>query len=298
MLTDGLSCWQHVGGNVSNRDIQYFIFDVESVADGELVAKVRYPQDSLSPEEAIARYREELVEKTGSDFIPYTFQIPVSVAIAKVTSSFQIDDIVILDQPEFRPHVITENFWRGWELYNSPTLVTFNGRSFDVPLLELAAFRYGIAIPKWFAMNTKNWDQPRNRYNISAHWDLQDLMVNFGATRFNGGLNLAANLLGKPGKIDVQGCMVQDLFDQGKTMEINDYCRCDVLDTYFVFLRASVLTGRLSLECEREAVDQTKQWLEERVESSQAYQTYLSEWGDWSNPWNQECLTADAAEEI
>ena len=281
---------------MNNRDIQYFIFDVESVADGDLVAKVRYPQDSLSPTEAIARYREELVEKTGSDFIPYTFQIPVSVAIAKITSDFQIDDIVVLDHPEFRPHIITENFWRGWELYNSPTLVTFNGRSFDVPLLELAAFRYGISIPKWFAMNTKNWDQPRNRYNISAHWDLQDLMVNFGATRFNGGLNLAANILGKPGKIDVQGCMVQDLFDEGKTLEINDYCRCDVLDTYFVFLRASVLTGRLSLEDERERVNQTKQWLEERAETSQAYQTYLSEWGDWSNPWSEENLATHGSE--
>lgn len=281
---------------VSNRDIQYFIFDVESVADGELVSKMRYPQDSLSPQEAIARYREELIEKTGSDFIPYTFQIPVSVAIAKVTSSFQIDDIVVLDQPEFRPHIITENFWRGWELYNSPTLVTFNGRSFDVPLLELAAFRYGISIPKWFPTRAKTWDQPRNRYNVEAHWDLQDLLVNFGATRFNGGLNLAANILGKPGKIDVQGCMVQDLFDQGKTLEINDYCRCDVLDTYFVFLRASVLTGRLALEDEREKVDQTKQWLEERVDTSQAYQTYLSEWGDWINPWQQENLAPHRSE--
>ena len=78
----------------------------------------------------------------------------------------------------------------------------------------------------------------------TAHLDLQELLTNFGSTRFNGGLNLAANLLGKPGKMDVQGHMVQDMYEAGKLAEINDYCRCDVLDTYFVFLRSRVLVGR------------------------------------------------------
>ena len=39
--------------------------------------------------------------------------------------------------------------------------------------------------------------------------------------------------------------MVQDMYDAGRLAEINDYCRCDVLDTYFVFLRTRVL-GRAS----------------------------------------------------
>ena len=39
--------------------IRYFIFDVESVADGELVRKVRYPGEELSDSEATAKYREE-----------------------------------------------------------------------------------------------------------------------------------------------------------------------------------------------------------------------------------------------
>ena len=281
----GFGLGAHERIRVSDEDIQYFVFDVESVADGQLVADVRYPGDDLGPSEAISRYRDELVERTGSDFIPYTHQLPISVVIAKVRADLRIADIVELDAPEYRSHVITELFWRGWEHYSQPTLVTFNGRGFDVPLMELAAFRYGISVPSWFAMNARSFEQPRNRYNTVAHWDLQDLMVNFGATRFNGGLNLAATLLGKPGKIDVQGDMVQDLYDQGKSAEINDYCRCDVLDTYFVFLRACVMTGRIDLETEKQIVEETKNWLEERTDSSRAYQTYLSKWGDWTNPW-------------
>ena len=38
--------------------ISHFVFDVESVADGALVSKIRYPGEGLSSDEALARYRE------------------------------------------------------------------------------------------------------------------------------------------------------------------------------------------------------------------------------------------------
>ena len=115
-----------------------------------LVAKLRYAGQSLDPAAAVRRYRDELMEKYESDFIPYSFQVPISVVVGKVTAEFRLEDVVVLDEPQFRPHVITENFWRGWEKYRRPTLVSFNGRGFDLPLLELAAFRYGMSVPGWF----------------------------------------------------------------------------------------------------------------------------------------------------
>jgi predicted PolB exonuclease-like 3'-5' exonuclease len=264
---------------------RYLVFDTESVADGQLVSRLRYAGQGLSPVEAVARYRGELIEKYESDFIPYTFQIPVSVAIAKVAVDFRLQDLVVLDEPHFRPHVITEHFWRGWEAYRRPALVSFNGRSFDIPLLELAAFRYGLNISGWFNLAGKSFEQPRHRYNLDAHIDLHEVLTNFGCTRFVGGLNLAANLLGKPGKMDVQGFMVQDLYNEGRLQEINDYCRCDVLDTYFVFLRSRVLLGLMPLDEEQKIVDETKLWLEQRAEQIPAYRLYLDRWGDWANPW-------------
>jgi predicted PolB exonuclease-like 3'-5' exonuclease len=270
---------------VAGSAVKFLVFDIESVADGDLVSKIRYPGEGLAPEEAIARYRAELMEETGRDFIPYTFQIPVSVVVAKVGASYGLIDVVALDEPEFRSHVITDHFWRGWEAYRRPTLVSFNGRTFDMPLMELAAFRCGVSVPGWFNIYDKSWEQYRSRYNTQSHLDLHDLLTNFGACRFSGGLNLAANLLGKPGKMEVQGHMVQDLFNDGRLAEINDYCRCDVLDTYFVFLRTSVLLGRISLDREQEIVAETKQWITNLADQVSAYRTYLDNWGDWQNPW-------------
>jgi 3'-5' exonuclease len=265
--------------------IKYLVFDTESVADANLVAKLRYPGESLTPAEAVRKYRTELMEKYESDFIPYSFQIPISVTVGKVTADFRLEDVVVLDEPRFRPHIITENFWRGWEKYRRPTLVSFNGRGFDLPLLELSAFRYGISVPGWFQASGKSFDQPRSRYNTTAHIDLCELLTNFGSARMTGGLNLVANLLGKPGKMDVQGDMVQDMFDAGRLIDINNYCRCDVLDTYFVFLRSRVLVGQLELKTEQQIIADTKAWLETKAPDMPAYRMYLDHWGDWPNPW-------------
>ena len=273
--------------------ISYLVFDVESVADGSLVSKIRFPYEEMKPDEAITKYRNELMETRGTDFIPYTFQQPISVVIAKVRPDFRIDDIVALDDPQFRPHVITENFWRGWNNYKRPKFITFNGRSFDLPIMELAAFRYGINAGDWFQESARGFEKPRHRFNSVAHLDLQDLLTNYGASRFSGGLNLAASLLGKPGKMDVQGDMVQDMFDNGDLAAINDYCRCDVLDTYFVFLRTRVMVGQLTLDEEEQIVAETKEWLVERAEGSAAYRAYLDRWTEWPNPWNEEDDNSD-----
>ncbi len=265
--------------------VKYLAFDVESAADGALVSRLRYPEAGLDEPAAVRRYRDELLEKNESDFIPYTFQTPIGLAAAKIGADFRLLDLVLLDDPQFRPHVIAEHFWRGWEHYQRPTLVSFNGRTFDIPLLELAAFRYGISIPGWFGLQQKSFDQPRYRYNLSAHLDLHEMLTNFGSARFVGGLNLAANLLGKPGKMSVQGHMVQDMYEAGKLVEINEYCRCDVLDTYFVFLRSRVMVGELTLDEEQGLIHETKRWIEERAEQSAGYREYLAGWGDWRNPW-------------
>ncbi len=265
-------------------DIKFLVFDIETVPDGELISRIRYPGEQLEAQAAIEKYQQELLETKGSDFIPQTYHLPVSVVIGKVNSRYELVDLVALDEQQGRSHIITQHFWKGWEKYRA-TLVTFNGRGFDLPVMELAAFRYGICLEKWFEINRKSFDQPRNRFNLRSHFDVQEVLSNFGASRMIGGLNLMANLIGKPGKMDVAGDMVHELFNAGKLQRIHDYCRCDVLDTYFVFLRTSVLAGNLQLDQEQQVVRKTREWLESRCEEYPIYQQYLDNWGDWENPW-------------
>lgn len=271
--------------SMSSGAVRYLVFDVESIADGDLISKVKYSDREIEGPAAIKEYAGELMERFGNEFIPYTFHIPVSIVAAKVDVDFRLLDIVALDEPEYRSHKMVKDFWDGWRAYKQPALVSFNGRTYDLPLLELSAFRYGISIPDWFNVYGKSWEQPRSRYNQEAHLDLQDILCNFGATRLSGGLNLCANLVGSPGKMGVAGHMVQQMYDEGKKDQINDYCRCDVLDTYFVLLRAAVVIGKLTLEQERERVAETRVWLQEQSEAMPVYAEYLESCGEWESPW-------------
>ena len=264
--------------------VRYLIFDVESVADAQLVARLRYADESPQPAEAVRRSRGvdgEVRLRLRSLYVPGADRrgggegergfLPLGRGLA--------------GRAPLPPARDYRELLARLGAYRRPTLVSFNGRAFDIPLLELAAFRYGLSLPGWFASSGKSFDQPRNRYNVQMHIDLCELLTNFGTTRFQGGLNLAANLLGKPGKMGIQGHMVQDLYDAGRLREINEYCRCDVLDTYFVFLRSRVLLGQLSLDEEQRIIGHTQQWLREKADQVEAYRTYLEHWGDWCNPW-------------
>jgi len=258
--------------------LKYLVFDVESIADGDLIARTRYPGLGYSADQAIAMFRQELLDESGRDFIPHTYHIPISLVIAKLREDFSLIEIVSLDEPQYRPEMIARNFWLGWERYGQPTWVTFNGRSFDLPLMELSAYRYGISVPEWFNLYDRTYSQNRNRYNLESHLDLHEILTNFGSTWFRGGLNLAAALVNKPGKIDVHGNMVLDLYRAGKKNEISEYCRCDVLDTYFVFLRLQVLMGRLTTEKESELTAATRSLLEQQSERHLGYRQYLDAW--------------------
>ena len=253
----------------------FLVFDTESVPDGTLLGRVKYPREALPPEEAIARARQEAREasKGGSDFLPVTFQVPVAVCVVRVAVDFTLQRVTCLGAPDFETPDIVRQFWRGVEHYAHARLVTFNGRGFDLPLMELAAYDHGIAAANYF-------HNSRNRYH-GKHIDLMDWMGNYGAYRLTGGLNLLAVRGERPagcGKLDVAGDQVYEMYRAGQRQAINDYCLFDTLDTYFVFLRTRVLLGEFDAEHEGRLARRARQWLEEAREHYPALETYLTAW--------------------
>jgi predicted PolB exonuclease-like 3'-5' exonuclease len=257
----------------STVQTRYLVVDTESVPDGELIAQIKYPGESLTAEQAIAKAQEEArdLSPTNSDFLPVSFQVPVAVCVVRVGVDYSLQAFKCLDAPQFRPVEIVKHFWRGIEdTYKQANLVTFNGRGFDMPLLELAAFRHGISLCHYLQSSRKRFD--------SRHIDLLDQMTNYGACRLFGGLNLLAKIIGKPGKCGVAGHQVYQMHCEGRLAEINDYCLCDTLDTYFVFLRTRVLTGDLTAEREAELVRRAREFLETRSGAMPVLKEYLANW--------------------
>ena len=81
-----------------------------------------------------------------------------------------------------------------WLDAKKPTVVTWNGRGFDMPVITSRALRHGVPMPWWFSdRNT------RYRYSTDGHFDLMDFLADFGAAK-NARLDVYAKLVGFPGQ--------------------------------------------------------------------------------------------------
>lgn len=267
---------------MQKEEIKYLVFDVESVPDGRLIKTVKYPGEDISEDEAIAKFQDEILKLTDgrSNFIPVTFQYPVCVVIAKVDENFAVREIVSLDEGNFSAEEMSRKFWFGVEvLYKKASLVSFNGRGFDVPILELMAYRYGHEASRHLT------DKFGTRFRFgNRHLDLQEFMSNNHAIKMTGGLNMLAKVLGLPGKMDTAGDQVYDLFKEGKMETINNYCFHDVLDTYLIFLRTRVMLGKISLEQEQKIREQLFEYCKSDESHAEAYKVYMDHLKDHT-PW-------------
>jgi predicted PolB exonuclease-like 3'-5' exonuclease len=122
-----------------------------------------------------------------------------------------------------------------------PLLVTFNGNSFDLPVLRYRAMIHEVAAPGLAA-------RPYfNRYTEDA-LDLCDVLSSFSG-QSKASLNELSKIMGLPGKPDgIDGGQVHRYFWEGRIKEIADYCETDIVNTYRVWLRYELFRGRLNMK--------------------------------------------------
>jgi predicted PolB exonuclease-like 3'-5' exonuclease len=220
----------------------FAIFDIETRVDKRLLNQALCAGEGLSDEDAFQRLREQLRARRGSDFFPLSLHLPISIAIGVAGADNVLRSVESLALNDYSVERLVREFWTRAERF-AGCMVTFNGRRFDFPVLELAALRYGIAAPGHFADGSGS---TRARYSTDRHLDLADYLTNFGASGpLKGGMDLLLKMIGLPGKMEVDGSQVQDLYEQGRMTEIHRYCRSDVVQTYFLFLRVELMRGRI-----------------------------------------------------
>mgnify|MGYP000576662411 CR=1 FL=1 len=121
---------------------------------------------------------------------------------------------------------------------NKPTMVSFNGRCADVPLLLARCIHHRIVPGPWtFDVGFAN------RYRSPHHVDLYDVLGCYGANR-SGGLHDWARCVGWPGKMGTTGDDVAALLKtpNGRAF-VDAYCLADAVQTAAVWLRFCLLTG-------------------------------------------------------
>jgi hypothetical protein len=205
----------------------FLVLDLETIVDADLPSP-----DAAALEGGIA---------------PPYHQKPVVFGVLWLDESYACKRIGLLGEGKDEPEMLRD-FGDFLERYG-PDLVTWDGRRFDLPVLLFRALRHGVTLGRYYARGDY-----RYRYTPEGHLDLCDFLAEHGAS-YAPTLDVAARLIGLPGKVGALGRMVAPLVEQGRLAEVQRACLCDVVQTAFLFLRAQLLRGILDLAGYRKAAE-------------------------------------------
>ncbi len=255
-------------------------FDIETVPDFELGRKIYKLEgiDDLEVSKAMMASRRTKVP--DSDFLPLHQHkiIAISVVARWDNDSFTIQSLGKAGGDE---KSLVQKFFRAID--KVPTLVTWNGSGFDLPVLNYRALRFGIQNRVYWDTGDFNknfrWNNYQSRYH-KRHVDVMEVLARYNNRAF-GSLDEVSQLIGLPGKIGIGGDKVLDAYLNGQIEEIQAYCDIDVLNTYLVFQRFRYIEGSLKKDQYLHELELTKNWLNRsRVPQ---FQEFLSLWSGAAN---------------
>jgi predicted PolB exonuclease-like 3'-5' exonuclease len=250
------------------------VFDIETVPDVELGRRL-YGLDGLDDAAvAQAMFAKQRAQRQ-SDFLPPPQQRIVAISVVlRTRDALKIFSLGDLESEE---RELVQRFFDGLERF-TPVLVSWNGAGFDLPVLQYRALRHGVNAQRYWETGDSDRDFRYNNYLSRYHWrhiDLMDVLSGYGASG-RASLELAAQLIGLPGKLGIGGSQVWSAYRRGELGAIRDYCETDVLNTYLIYLRFQLVRGELDpVSYQNElAVVETK-----LAESDRPHlQQYLSLW--------------------
>lgn len=230
------------GANVNN----IFVFDIETIPDTKSGRKLYQLQNCTDEQVAQAMFAKTKAQ-TQRDFLPLHLQRIAAISVVLATNT-RVKVWSLGDESSSEAQIISR-FFKGLEQY-TPTLVSWNGSGFDLPVLHYRSLVHGIKAPKYWEIGESDtafrWNNYLNRYHY-RHIDLMDVLAGYQA-KANAPLTEIAQMLGFPGKMGMSGADVWPAYQAGQIAHIRNYCETDVLNTYLVYLQFELMRGQISIE--------------------------------------------------
>ncbi|EET81281.1 3'-5' exonuclease [Acinetobacter radioresistens] len=240
------------------------IFDIETLTDlkaGAHLYNLDLPDDEL--EQALIKLRRQ---EAGTDFQ----RLPLHEIVC--ISGLWVDEhgmrLFSFSQEQYAEAEILRKFLSIFEKRH-PTLVSWNGSQFDLPVILFRTMYHGLSAPSLFDQGEidiqKRYNNYQNRYH-HRHVDLMDVMAMFNGRNFQK-LDDAAQLLGYPGK-RAEGYRVPEQVQHGEWLELSQHCEGDVLNTWLIYLRWLLLKGQLLAEDHRFWIQSTIAYLSQQPQQA------------------------------
>jgi predicted PolB exonuclease-like 3'-5' exonuclease len=228
-----------------------FTFDIETIPDTANGKKILNLAEGASDAEVAEAMFAKQREKNGSDFLPlHLHRIAAISVVLKTPSAFKVWTLGNIDADEKE---ILQRFFNGIEKY-SPTLVTWNGGGFDLPVIAPRYWETGDED------QTFRWNNYLSRYH-RRHTDVMDVLAAY-QSRANAPLDQIAMMLGLPGKMGMDGSKIWESYSNNDLAGIRNYCETDVLNTYLVYLRFCLIQGTISESEYQQYCQETREYLQ------------------------------------
>lgn len=220
------------------------VFDIETIPDFISARKLNNFSDSMSDRDVVSAMLAMRRQENGTEFLPLHLHKVVAISVVVRTQDWL--KVWSLGEESDSEEEIIKRFFCGIDRYK-PTLVSWNGAGFDLPVLHYRSLLHGVQAPTYWETGDNNqnfkWNNYINRYH-NRHTDVMDMLAGFNA-RANAPLDQIAQMLGFAGKMGLKGDQVTPKYLDGKIKEIRDYCETDVLNTYLVYLKYLLIQGKL-----------------------------------------------------
>lgn len=254
-------------------------FDIETVPDTQGGRSLYDLPDSLSDADVCNIMFNKRRDKVGHEFLAHHQQQVVAIsAVYRNTRNNTIKVWSLGDENSDEKELI-QRFFDGVDKF-TPTLVTWNGAGFDLPVLQQRGLITGVQAARYWDTGEDDpqfkWNNYINRYQY-RHTDLMDVLASFSG-RANAPLDEIAVLLGFPGKMGMDGSQVSDAYLKGEIKAIRDYCETDALNTYLVYLRWLFMRGSLDIASLEEEIKLVKKTLKG---GEPHFERFLDIWGDF-----------------
>lgn len=250
------------------------VFDIETVPDVAGGRKL-YGFDGLNDKDAANALFNLRRQENGTEFLRLHLQR--IVAISAVLRSGDKLAVWTLGNEESTEKEIIQRFFDLLDRF-SPTLVSWNGGGFDLPVLHYRSMVHRVQAPRYWDTGQDDksfkWNNYINRYH-ERHTDLMEVLAMF-QMRAAVPLDQMASLLGFPGKMGMSGAKVWDAFRDGDLKGIRDYCESDVLNTWLVYLRFLLFRGDIMEDNYLAELDLLKQYL--KREAHPHFLQFLEQW--------------------
>jgi 3'-5' exonuclease len=236
-------------------------FDIETVPDVELGRRL-YELEGLDDATVAHVMAVKQRQARGSDVLPAHQQRVI--AISCVMRSNDGVRVFSLGEEQAGERELVQRFFDGLDRY-APTLVSWNGSGFDLPVLNYRALAHGLSAARYWEVGDGDRDFKFNNYLARYHWrhvDLMDVLSAYGATS-RASLDHMAQLLKLPGKLGMSGAHVWPAYRRGEIAAIRNYCETDALNTYLIYLRFQLLRGGLDAKQHAHEVQQVEAKLEQ-----------------------------------